>query len=117
MTDSSTYFTVADSMTTINSYTATVLLPDACLPTFNQEAVSFEEDQITITNHQSYIYTVEAPFFFKSIITLYDITGKKIKRENFDQNIQWDLSELTNGIYIIEIRNKQGKSVKCKLIK
>ncbi len=50
-------------------------------------------------------------------LTLYDITGRALLQQPFNAKANLDVSKLSKGVYIVEVRNKDGHSVKGKLVK
>lgn len=51
-------------------------------------------------------------------VTIYDISGKQLKTQNFDssQEIQLNVENLASGTYMLHIKSESGTAVK-KLIK
>lgn len=53
-----------------------------------------------------------------SLITIYNITGKKIKSEKTNQlKLTLNLSDIANGVYMLNISDNQGNKTTRKLIK
>mgnify|MGYP000657180810 CR=1 FL=1 len=52
-------------------------------------------------------------------LKIYDMTGKMVKsfNGNFQKGFSFNVSNLTQGIYIIKIKNELGQSLNSKLIK
>ncbi len=50
-------------------------------------------------------------------IALYDLTSRKIIHENFINSISLNTSQLAKGVYIYEVRNKNGVVRKGKVVK
>lgn len=49
-------------------------------------------------------------------VVLYDISGKEIMRKSLDVNAaQIDVSHISNGLYIMEVKNSEGKTSKHKI--
>ncbi|WP_335973602.1 T9SS type A sorting domain-containing protein [Gaetbulibacter jejuensis] len=50
---------------------------------------------------------------------IYDITGKLVKSftGEFTKNDSYDISSLTNGMYLVKIENENGESITSKLVK
>jgi hypothetical protein len=46
---------------------------------------------------------------------LYDLTARKIAEQSFTNSLEINTAQLANGIYIYEVRNKEGASVKGKV--
>jgi len=45
---------------------------------------------------------------FEAEITLFDILGNEIRKEKISSKAQIDVSELTDGIYFIQVSSSQG---------
>jgi hypothetical protein len=52
-----------------------------------------------------------------SEIILYDITSRKLLQQQFTNSVTLNTSQLANGIYIYEVRNKNGMIKKGKVVK
>ena len=52
-----------------------------------------------------------------SEITLYDITSRKLMKKYFEGSISLNTEQLTKGIYIYEVRNKNGMVKNGKVVK
>ena len=63
------------------------------------------------------VCTVVATLFNNAILYLYDITGRALLQQSFNSKLEIDFIKLTNGIYIIEVKDKEGRSLKEKLVK
>ncbi len=52
-------------------------------------------------------------------LQIYDITGKLVKSftGEFTKNDSYDISSLTNGMYLVKIENENGESITSKLVK
>ena len=50
-------------------------------------------------------------------LTLYDITGRALLQQPFNTQATIDISPLTNGIYMVEIKDKEGRKVMGKVVK
>ncbi len=60
---------------------------------------------------------ITAKQFTNAVLSVYDITGRVVLTEDFSKYFQLNTALLTSGLYIVEIKNKQGSSIKTKLIK
>lgn len=49
-------------------------------------------------------------------VEIYDAVGKLILAKDFDGHVEFDISKLTNGIYIVNIINKSGELIKSSKI-
>lgn len=52
-----------------------------------------------------------------SEIVLYDITARKLMQKSFESSLSLNTEQLANGIYIYEVRNKNGVIKKGKVVK
>jgi hypothetical protein len=59
---------------------------------------------------------IENSNLFSSEITIYDVLGKKIL-SGLLQNGEFEVSNLKNGMYILELQNENYNSIKTKFIK
>src|SRR5690606_24696839 len=52
-------------------------------------------------------------------LNIYDITGKLVKtlKGNFTPNDSFDISELTQSLYLVKVKNNEGQVSTSKLIK
>ena len=50
-------------------------------------------------------------------LTIYDITGRALLQQPFNAQTTINITQLTNGIYIAEIKDKQNRSAVGKLVK
>ena len=50
-------------------------------------------------------------------ISLYDVTSRKIFHQSFTNSISINTEQLTKGIYLYEVRNKNGVIKKGKIVK
>ncbi len=55
--------------------------------------------------------------FPNSTLTLYDITSRTLSQQPFNTKATIDLSRLANGVYIAEVKDKEGRSLKGKVVK
>lgn len=63
------------------------------------------------------ICTISAPLFLNSTLSLYDVTGKVVLIQVFNQHSSLSVDKLKPGIYFVELRNAEGISVRKKLVK
>ncbi len=63
------------------------------------------------------ITTITAPNFINSSLIIYDITGRTLLQQPFNTKATIDLSPLTNGIYMIEVKDKEGRRAMGKVVK
>ena len=62
-------------------------------------------------------FNIIAPSFTNSTLTLYDISGRVFLHQLFNTKAKLYLRGLAIGVYIAEIKSKEGSSVKVKVIK
>ncbi len=60
---------------------------------------------------------ITAKQFNNSTLSVYDITGRVVLTQAFSQQVKLNTAMFTPSVYIVEIKNKQGSSIKTKLIK
>ncbi len=60
---------------------------------------------------------ITAKQFTNAVLSVYDITGRVIFTQEFSQQFKLNAAMFTPGVYIVEIKNKQGSGIKTKLIK
>ena len=61
--------------------------------------------------------SIIAEGFNNSELIIYDIAGRILLRQLFNSKAILNINYLNNGIYIIEVKNKNGRSLKGKVIK
>lgn len=54
---------------------------------------------------------------FNATLTLYDITGRAMLQQVFNNKAAVNVSRLAKGVYIVGVKDKEGRSVKGKLVK
>ncbi len=60
--------------------------------------------------------TVTAPSFHNSTLTLYDITGRALLQQSLNEKETLDVSKLKAGIYLVVVRDREGRVLKGKMI-
>ena len=50
-------------------------------------------------------------------IILYDIASRKLLQQKFNNSVSLDTEQLSKGIYLYELRNKNGVIKKGKVVK
>ena len=60
---------------------------------------------------------IKAQGFAKATLFLYDITGRVIMQQPINSQAQLNTSSLTQGIYIAEVKDENGKNLKRKIVK
>ena len=108
--------------TTINASVSTVNIEAGGFRIYGNQASTlslndFEQTAITI-----YPNPVNTSFKINKNVSelyIYDITGKLVKefKGDFISNVPFDISDLTQSMYLIKIRNNQGQEFTSKLIK
>ena len=61
--------------------------------------------------------TITAFDFYAGDLFLYDISGRILLQQNLNTKSEINLSNFSGGIYLVEIKDKEGRSVKGKLFK
>lgn len=111
----------AGAYSTTSNYTLTVTTSSSTLARYNntqKNEVTDETESVYFTiypNPATNDFTVlfEASSNETASLKLYDITGKILRIENINQlegnnKINLDVTNITNGIYIVELRNSEG---------
>jgi hypothetical protein len=76
-----------------------------------------EEGLIIFPNPSKGFFTIQRKEEVKAEVIIYNSIGEKIKTEIItEQTLKIDLSEFSNGIYLLELK-ENGKNIKMKLIK
>ena len=60
---------------------------------------------------------IAAPDFNNADIIIYDVTGRVILKQKFNKQLQLTTSSFTQGVYFVEIKDLQWRSVKKKIIR
>uniref|UniRef100_UPI00404A82BB alpha-amylase family glycosyl hydrolase n=1 Tax=Gelidibacter sp. TaxID=2018083 RepID=UPI00404A82BB len=111
--------------TTLNvtNTAATINIPAGQFRIFGNQAATLSIDNPNLASDFR-IYPNPTHHSFKinkdvSELNIYDITGKLVKtfKGSFTQNSSFDISELTQSIYLIKIENNDGQTLTSKLIK
>ena len=91
------------------------LYPDTItgIPNLQSSTFNFQFFPNPFTNNLN----VEANNNELSEITLYDITSRKLLQQKFINSVSLNTEQLTKGIYIYEVRNKDGSCKKGKVVK
>ena len=63
------------------------------------------------------ICTISAFEFINATLLISDVTGRELSQQPFNKKATIDISQLTNGIYVAEVRDNDGRSVTGKLVK
>ncbi len=61
--------------------------------------------------------TIKAPGFTNSVIAVYDVTGRVLLQQHFNEEATINTGLLPQGLYVVEIKNMESWSMKTKLIK
>jgi 1,4-alpha-glucan branching enzyme len=111
--------------TTLNvtNTAATINIPAGQFRIFGNQAATLSIDNPNLASDFR-IYPNPTHHSFKinkdvSELNIFDITGKLVKtfKGSFTQNSSFDISELTQSIYLIKIENNDGQTLTSKLIK
>lgn len=110
---------------TVNGSYAAAIIQNGCTDT----SACFTINNVGITENYSdntfeivpnpvlAICTITAPNFPSATLLLYDITGRTLLQQPFSTKAEIDISTLTSGVYIMELKNKEGRCVKGKVVK
>ena len=63
------------------------------------------------------ICTVSVPLIKNGLLNLYDVTGRLLVQQAFNANADLNLHELNLGLYMVEIKDKEGRSAIGKIVK
>ncbi len=61
--------------------------------------------------------TITASIFINSTLVICDVMGRVLLQQPFNSTTTLNVGKLTNGIYFVEVKDKQGNSVKGKIVK
>ncbi len=79
---------------------------------------NLSENTLTISpNPAITTCTITSTLLHTNTLTLYDITGRALLQQPFNATATIDMNHLTIGIYIAEIKDKEGRSVRGKVVK
>lgn len=107
----------------VTNTAATINIPAGQFRIFGNQAATLSIDNPNITadfkinpNPVNHSFKINKDV---SELNIFDITGKLVKtfKGNFTQNDAFDISELTQSIYLIKIENNNGQTLTSKLIK
>jgi 1,4-alpha-glucan branching enzyme len=110
------------SSITVSSTTATINIPAGEFRIYGNQASTLSVEEVTTSAFAIFPNPVNDSFKTnKSLngLQIYDITGKLVKSftGEFSKNDNYDISSLTNGIYLVKIENENGESITSKLVK
>lgn len=107
----------------VTNTAATITIPAGQFRIFGNQASTLSIENPNITSDFK-IYPNPANHAFKINkdvveLNIYDITGKLVKtlKGNFTPNDSFDVSELTQSLYLVKIKNNEGQVSTSKLIK
>lgn len=102
---------------------ATISIPAGQFRIFGNQVSTLSTSDISTTNDFS-IYPNPVNSSFKTNkalngLQIFDLTGKLVKSYigDFTQNDSYDISDVTQGIYLVKIENSNGHTLTKKLIK
>lgn len=61
--------------------------------------------------------TITTSSFTNSILSVYDITGRILLQQKFNEQATINVAAFKEGMYLVEVRDEKGRSVKGKLVK
>ncbi|MCK8479360.1 alpha-amylase family glycosyl hydrolase [Psychroserpens algicola] len=102
---------------------STVTIPAGQFRIFGNQPVTLSTDEFEANDTFSiYPNPVNSSFKTNKVLSrldIYDITGKLVKSFNgdFTETDSYDISDLTQSIYLVKIENSNGQSLTAKLIK
>ncbi|WP_204344032.1 alpha-amylase family glycosyl hydrolase [Psychroserpens algicola] len=102
---------------------STVTIPAGQFRIFGNQPVTLSTDEFEANDTFSiYPNPVNSSFKTNKVLNrldIYDITGKLVKSFNgdFTETDSYDISDLTQSIYLVKIENSNGQSLTAKLIK
>lgn len=118
-----TWYDLMDNTGATTYSASTITIPAGQFRIFGNQSATLSSETIDIVNSFS-IYPNPVNSSFKTNKTLnnldiYDLTGKLVKSYvgDFTPNDSYDISDLTQGIYLVEIENSNGQTSTSKLIK
>lgn len=107
----------------VTNTAATITIPAGQFRIFGNQASTLSIENPNFTSDFK-IYPNPANHAFKINkdvveLNIYDITGKLVKtlKGNFTPNDSFDISELTQSLYLVKIKNNEGQVSTSKLIK
>ncbi len=112
-----------DTSINVTNTAATINIPAGQFKIYGNQASTLGLDPIDIaTDFRIYPNPVNHSFKINknvSQLNIYDITGKLVKtfKGEFTQNDSYDVSDLTQSLYLIKIENNEGQTLTSKLIK
>ncbi len=101
--------------------TQEVIQSQAALPSDNVTTTSigetnFLQDLALYPNPVNDWLSIRLDLAKNTIAQIFDVSGQLLLETNFDSEVQMDVSNLAKGIYLLEIKNEEGKAIR-KFIK
>lgn len=111
-----------NSTITVSSTTATINIPAGEFRIYGNQASTLSVEEVTTSAFAIFPNPVNDSFKTNKSLNglhIYDITGKLVKSftGEFTKNDSYDISSLTQGMYLVKIENENGESITSKLVK
>ncbi len=99
------------------NYNLGSLVGSVCDTVTAVEDIKYNYKMIINPNPTKDVCTITASNFSKATLIIFDITGRILSSQTFSNKATLDISTLTKGVYIAELKDLDGKSVKGKIVK
>ncbi len=99
------------------NYNLGSLVGSVCDTVTAVEEIKYNYKMIINPNPTKDVCTITASNFAKATLIIFDITGRILSSQTFSNKATLDISTLTKGVYIAELKDLDGKSVKGKIVK
>jgi hypothetical protein len=91
--------------------------PDTCMPTSVIELTAFDYDLSCQPNPVDYELMIRTPHPDAVEVVLNDLCGKVVFRSQFTNAISVDMSNISSGVYLYEIKGARGFAKRGKITK
>ena len=107
---------------TVNNTTDPINIPAGGFKIYGNKASTLSVSDIEKNAFKIYPNPTNSTFKINHIVNdlkIYDLTGKMVKSYlgNYGKEFSFDISNLTQGIYLVKIKNDLGQSLTSKLVK
>ena len=84
-----------------------------------EELIENNNIKIYLNPSQDIVSVTSSKYYDKCTVTVFDALGKKVKQTGFFNNqlIQVPVNELAGGLYVVEVKMDENKSISQKIIK